>query len=198
MRVALRLILAAIVFFVLTPNGICSELVHSHGIAICSTIISELSEGKIGYNAATSISTAIANAGNKHFGRVTCGDMWLYLAIAHVESGFRSNVINEYSCCGIFQVHAPSWAGKFGVSTKQLLNPSVNADCGIRIFKYYLELYKDVIPALSAYNSDHPRASLSYAQAVLSTRRKIKQRYTELYRILNSERVALGSVPTAN
>jgi len=159
--------------------------VHRHGLTICSVIIEEMSEGKVNLDKAGEISLAIAEAGNRHFGRVTCGDMWLYMAIAYVESGFRNNIINPQSCLGMFQVHGPSWARKFGLRYRDLLNPSTNADAGIRVFKYYLERYKHLIPALSAYNSDHPTAATGYAWAVLGARKRIKQRYTELYRVFN-------------
>ncbi len=158
-----------------------SEKVHGNGLAICSIIISELTEGKISRQKGEEISLAIARAGNKHFGRVTCGDMWLYMALVHVESGFRNNIINYYNCRGMFQVHAPSWARKFGLRYADLLDLQTNADCGVRVFKYYLDLYREVVPALSAYNSDHPRAALGYARAVLYTRIRIKKRYAQLY-----------------
>ncbi len=48
-------------------------------------------------------------------------DMWLYMAIVYVESGFRNNIINEQNCRGMFQIHAPSWAGKFGIRYADLL-----------------------------------------------------------------------------
>jgi hypothetical protein len=146
-----------------------------------------MSEGKIGPNEAGEISLAIANAANRHFGRVTCCDMWLYMAIAHVESGFRSNIINTQNCRGMFQIHAPSWARKFGIRYVDLLDVEVNADCGIQVYKYYLDLYKKVIPALRAYNSDDPRAAVNYAWAVLSTRQKIKKRYLQLDKAFKEE-----------
>ena len=59
----------------------------------------------------------------------------------------------------------------------------MNAECGVQIFKYYLEMYGNLVHALSAYNSDHPRASTGYARAVLATREKIRKRYIQLYRI---------------
>jgi len=156
--------------------------VHRNGLTICSLIITEMTDGKVSLGEARRISLAIARAGNKHFGRVTCGDMWLYMAIAYIESGFRNNIVNYKNCRGLFQVHAPSWARKFGVSYRDLLDPATNADVGICIFKYYLKLYKRLIPALSAYNSDHPGAATRYARAVLWARKRIKKRYTELYR----------------
>lgn len=162
--------------------------VHRNAIAICSIIISEMTEGKVNLAKAKEISLAIANAGNKHFGRITCGDMWLYMAIVYVESGFRNNIVNQLNCRGMFQVHAPSWARKFGVKYADLLDLETNADCGIRVFKYYLEQYKRLTPALSAYNSDHPRAATGYALAVLATRQKIKKRYTALYTAFQSHK----------
>jgi hypothetical protein len=167
-----------------------AEMVHGNAISICSIIISEMTEGKISDQDAKDIALAIANAGNRHFGKVTCGDMWLYMAIVYIESGFRNNIINSYNCRGMFQVHAPSWARKLGVRYGDLLDLETNADCGIRVFKYYLELYKKIPPTLSAYNSDHPRAAMNYASAVLSTRSKIKRRYTQLYRALKEDKIA--------
>ncbi|HMK36005.1 MAG TPA: lytic transglycosylase domain-containing protein [Desulfomonilaceae bacterium] len=189
------------VAFLLTAMSVqhrawAAERVHPNAVSICSVIIQEMSEGKIGSEKAREISLAIANAGNKHFGRVTCGDMWLYMAIAHVESGFRNNIINHQNCRGMFQIHAPSWARKFGIGYADLLKPEINADCGIQVFKYYLELYQKVVPALSAYNSDHPRAAMNYAWAVLGARQKIKKRYTELHKTLRDEkRVAVETDP---
>ena len=185
---------AILVLLFLPLSSWARPKVHRHGITICSTIIWELTEGKIGKKEAREISLAIARAGNKHFGKTTCGDMWLYMAIAYVESGFRNNLVNRLNCRGMFQVHAPSWARKFGVSYKDLLKKEVNADVGIRVFKYYLRLYKKLIPTLSAYNSDHPRAARRYARAVLSVRKRIKKRYEELYRSFNgSSAIALNN-----
>jgi hypothetical protein len=160
--------------------------VHRHGITICSLIICELTEGRISKKEAREISLAIARAGNKHFGKTTCGDMWLYMAIAYVESGFRNDVVNHLNCRGMFQVHAPSWARKCGVTYKDLLKKEINADVGVRVFKYYLQLYKKLVPTLSAYNSDHPRAGRRYARAVLGAKKRIKKRYEQLYRSFNA------------
>ena len=157
--------------------------IHSNGIAICSVIINDMTEGRVSLRQSQEMATAIANAGNRHFGRITCGDMWLYMAIVFVESGFRNNIVNYENCRGMFQVHAPSWASKFGIRYADLLNLETNAECGIQVFKYYLNLYGNVVPALSAYNSDHPYASRRYALAVLATREKIKNRYLKLYRV---------------
>jgi len=179
-RVAAPLVL---VFALLAGPGVShSWQVHNNGLTICSVIINEMTSGQIGLEEAREISEAIANAANRHFGRVTCGEMWLYMAIAYVESGFRNNVVNYMNCRGMFQVHAPSWARKFGLTYNDLLIPDTNADAGIRVFKYYLERYGRVLPALSAYNSDDPHAATGYARAVLGTRLKIKKRYTQLYR----------------
>ena len=182
-----RIILIILLFlFCLNPDGAAGAgKVHRHGLAICSVIIKEMTEGRISLREAGLISRAIAHAGNKHFGRVTCGEMWLYMAIAYVESGFRNNVVNYKNCRGMFQIHAPSWARKLGFRYRDLLDPEKNADAGIHIFKYYLHRYKRLIPALSAYNSDHPRRARGYAKAVLGTRRKIKKRYMQLYESLH-------------
>jgi hypothetical protein len=173
---------------VFSTSAMGAGVVHSDAMAICSIIINEMTEGKISGDRAREISLAIAQAGNKHFGRVTCGDMWLYMAIVHVESGFKNNIINSENCRGMFQVHAPSWARKFGLRYGDLLDLQTNADCGIWVFKYYLQQYKNVVPALSAYNSDHPRAAMGYARAVLGARRKIQKRYAELYRKFKEEK----------
>jgi len=176
-------------------TALASPTVHHNAMSICAIIIHEMTEGKISISNAREISLAIARAGNKHFGRVTCGEMWLYMAIVYVESGFRNNIINHYNCRGMFQVHAPSWARKFGVRYSDLLDLETNADIGIQVWKYYLAMYKKEIPALSAYNSDHPGAATGYAQAVLSARTRIKKRYAELYRAFKSAKMqaSLGS-----
>lgn len=174
------------------------QRVHRHGLTICSIIINELTEGRVDLDKARKITDAIGHAGNKHFGRVTCGDMWLYLAIVQVESGFRTDVVNFRNCRGMFQVHAPSWARKFGLKYTDLLDLQINADAGIRVLKYYLERYQDLSRALSAYNCDHPRAAGRYVRAVMGTRKKIKRRYTELYRSFQKqERLAAEIQPVA-
>jgi hypothetical protein len=173
------------------------QVVHPHGIDICSQIVQEMTEGKISPQKAREISLAIGNAGNRHFGKVTCGDMWLYMAIVHVESGFRNNIVNEQNCRGMFQVHAPSWAGKLGIRYADLLEIQTNADAGISVFKYYLQLYRNIAAALSAYNSDDPRAAMRYARAVLYTRQKIKKRYTEIYRQLKNESMIASEIETS-
>lgn len=179
-------------FFLIPASAARSATVYPYAISICSVIINEMSNGEVSLEKAREMTMAIAHAGNKHFGQVTCGDMWLYMAIVHVESGFRNNIINTRNCHGMFQVHAPSWARKFGVKYADLLDLETNAHCGIGILKYYLNLYKKLVPALSAYNSDHPRAAVRYAWAVLATRKKIRQRYAELYRVVHEgNRVAL-------
>ncbi|MBI4961986.1 MAG: lytic transglycosylase domain-containing protein [Desulfomonile tiedjei] len=188
----IRLIMPLLVLLLVCPiatDVVGAERVHPHAMTICAIIINEMTEGKISQDKAKQISLAIAHAGNRHFGRVTCGDMWLYMAMVYIESGFKNNIVNELNCRGMFQVHAPSWARKFGLTYGDLLDLHTNADSGIRVFKYYLELYKKTVPALSAYNSDDPRAATGYARAVLNTRLKIKKRYTELYRALHDEQV---------
>ncbi len=177
---------AALLWLVLAGcrSALGAGVVQSDALTICSVIINEMTEGKVSNDRAREISLAIAQAGNKYFGRVTCGDMWLYMAIVHVESGFRNNIINGQNCRGMFQVHAPSWARKFGLRYADLLNLQTNADCGVRVFKYYLDQYKRLVPALSAYNSDHPWAAIGYARAVLGTRRRIRKRYIELHKAM--------------
>jgi len=170
-----------------------SDRVHKHSITICSLIITEMTEGRVSVAKAREMSLAIAHAGNQHFGRVTCGDMWLYMAIVYVESGFRNNIINYQNCHGMFQVHAPSWASKFGIKSRDLLDVHINAHVGIWVYKYYLEQYKSVVPALSAYNSDHPTAARGYARTVLGAKQSIKRRYTQLYRsFLKNEMMAFN------
>lgn len=187
MRGLLPFILALAIHVVCVPASDAAT-VHRNAMSICAIIINEMTEGRISVSEAREISVAIARAGNRHFGRVTCGDMWLYMAIAYVESGFKKNVVNRYNCRGMFQIHAPSWARKFGVKYSDLLDLHTNADIGLQVFKYYLRLYKGLIPALSAYNSDHPGAARGYARTVLGARKRIKRRYTELYKAFRSAR----------
>lgn len=177
--------------FVAAASANAGTRYNPDALYICAQIISELTEGRLTTKDGEDISRAIAEAANKHFGSVTAGDMWLYMAIAYMESGFRINVINYQNCRGMFQIHAPSWASKFGVRYAELLNPRINAEVGILVFKYYLDLYKHVIPTLSAYNSDHPRAAVGYAHAVLNIRKKIMKRYVEIYHRLHESRRAM-------
>lgn len=189
--------LLALLLFLSVSTSTAQEKAHPNGLAICSVIINEMTEGKISLRQAYETASAIANAGNKYFDRVTCGDMWLYMAIVFIESGFKNNIVNYQNCRGMFQVHAPSWANKFGIRPVDLLDLRVNAECGIQVFRYYLALYGHVVPALSAYNSDHPRAAMGYARAVLSTREKIKKRYVQLYRTYRDSPVLVAASITA-
>ena len=199
----IRRIVGVVVFFCLFVYPAAASdasRVYPYAIPIFAVIINEMSDGKVNLDQARDMALAIARAGNGHFGRVTCGDMWLYMAIVYVESGFKTNIVNEQNCRGLFQVHAPSWARKFGVGYADLLDMKVNAHCGIGVFKYYLHLYKGLVPTLSAYNSDHPRAAVGYASAVLSARNRIKIRYTALYHALHGNpsehRNRVASKPT--
>lgn len=185
----IRVIMGIILFFCGYLSPAYGEVVHTNGLSICSIIINELSEGKISLEEAKEISVAIAEAGNKHYGKVTCGDMWLYMAIVHIESGFRNNIVNYLNCRGMFQVHAPSWARKFGLKYGDLLDLKTNADCGIRIYKYYQDIYRTTIPTLSAYNSDDPYAARGYARSVLQVRQRIKKRYAQLYKAFNDKQL---------
>ncbi len=188
-------VLAVLLFLSVAPAS-AQEKAHPIALDIFSQIIFEMAEGKLTAAQSQQTASTIANAANKYFNRVTCGDMWLYLAMVYIESGFRNNIINHHNCHGMFQVHAPSWARKFHVRYADLLDLRVNAECGIQIFKYYLEMYGNVVHALSAYNSDHPRASTGYARAVLATRDKIKRQYIRIYREhLNAPVLAAASYP---
>jgi hypothetical protein len=181
---------------VLFPIALRAEAkIQTNGIAICSVIINEMTEGKISLKQSREIANAIAVAGNRHFGKVTCGDMWLYMAMVYVESGFRNNIINYQNCRGMFQIHAPSWASKFGIRYNDLLNLETNADCGVQVLKYYLSLYRDLGQALSAYNSDHPVAAKGYARMVMSVRYKIKKRYAQLYHTYKDAPMLVAKTP---
>ncbi|MFA6222856.1 MAG: lytic transglycosylase domain-containing protein [Desulfomonilaceae bacterium] len=193
-RVAVPII--GTLLLVLFPIALRAEVkIQANGIAICSVIINEMTEGKIPLKQSRDIATAIAGAGNRHFGKVTCGDMWLYMAMVYVESGFRNNIINHQNCRGMFQIHAPSWASKFGVKYRDLLNLETNADCGVQVLKYYLGLYRDLGQALSAYNSDHPAAARGYARMVMSVRNKIKKRYAQLYHTYKDAPMLVARTP---
>jgi len=177
--------------FVATDSASAPPRYNPDALHICAQIISELTEGRLTTKDGEDISRAIAEAANKHFGSVTAGDMWLYMAIVYIESGFKVKVVNYQNCRGMFQIHAPSWASKFGVKYGELLNPRTNAEIGVLVFKYYLGLYKHIIPTLSAYNSDHPRAAIGYAHAVLNIRKKIMKRYVHIYQGLHQSRRAM-------
>ncbi len=187
-------VLAMLLFLSLAPAS-AQEKAHPNALAIFSQIVHEMADGKLSMKQSQDTALAIANAGNKYFNRITCGDMWLYLAIVYIESGFRNNIVNYRNCHGMFQVHAPSWARKFNVRYSDLLDLHVNAECGVQIFKYYLEMYGNLVHALSAYNSDHPSASTRYARAVLATREKIRKRYIQLYRVYRDTPVLAAATP---
>lgn len=187
----------ALLLFLNVAHVSAQEKAQPNALAICSVIIHEMSEGKLSLRQSYDTASAIANAGNKYFEKITCGDMWLLMAIVHVESGFRNNIVNHRNCRGMFQVHAPSWANKFGLRQSDLLDLRVNAECGVQIFKYYLEMYGHVAPALSAYNSDDPNAAMRYARAVMATRQKIKRRHIQLFRTYR-DKPLLAAVAAGN
>ena len=169
-------------FLGLPMEGACASRVQKNALGICSAIIMEMTEGRVKTAEADEIclrSQMPATSTSAGSPAETCGSIWP-LCMWRAASGSESST--ALIARGFFRVHAPSWARKFGLKYKDLLDLETNADSGVRVFKSYLDLYENLVPTLSTYNSDHPSWATGYARTVIATRNRIKKRFTELFR----------------
>ncbi|WP_414450197.1 transglycosylase SLT domain-containing protein [Burkholderia sp. 22PA0099] len=103
----------------------------------------------------------------------------LMRAIAQVESGTRTNVINTNSNgttdIGLMQINS-SWLPRLareGITEQSLLDPCTNAYVGAWILSQNIRQYGPTWNAVGAYNASSPDKRLAYAQKVYDTAQSI-------------------------
>jgi len=74
----------------------------------------------------------------------------LVLAIIAEESRFNPNAVSPVGAQGLMQV-MPQWEKVLGISGS-LKDPEVSIKYGLEVLGFYLEMYKDIEMALTAYN----------------------------------------------
>ena len=77
----------------------------------------------------------------------------LALAIAEVESSFRSNAVSSKGAIGVMQIMPRTALLEFGVPEKDLFNPMINIKIGVKFLDSLIKKYRgDIGIALSHYN----------------------------------------------
>ena len=106
----------------------------------------------------TSHSNAQTERLNAHLSALmACGNPRLALAIARVESNYRSVVNVKEGSTGLMQVK-PSTARSIGCTAKtqsQLLDPFLNVKCGCRYIDHLSQRYAGLSDVVSAYNAGY-------------------------------------------
>ena len=74
----------------------------------------------------------------------------LVLSIITEESRFDPNVISPMGAIGLMQV-MPQWEKVLGIAGS-LKDPEVSIKYGLQVLGFYMEMYKDIEMALTAYN----------------------------------------------
>lgn len=74
----------------------------------------------------------------------------LVLSIIAEESRFDPNALSPVGAIGLMQV-MPQWEKVLGIQGS-LKDPEVSIKYGLQVFGFYMEMYKDVEMALTAYN----------------------------------------------
>jgi soluble lytic murein transglycosylase-like protein len=74
----------------------------------------------------------------------------LVLAIIAEESRFNPNAVSPVGAIGLMQV-MPQWEKVLGISGS-LKDPEVSIKYGLQVLGFYMEMYKDIEMALTAYN----------------------------------------------
>jgi soluble lytic murein transglycosylase-like protein len=86
-------------------------------------------------------------------------DISLIFAMIKQESNWKSNVVSHAGAIGIMQIMPSTGRSFCGLSKKQLYNPHLNLDCGIRYLKKQLERFGSMKLALCAYNAGPGRVA---------------------------------------
>jgi soluble lytic murein transglycosylase-like protein len=85
-----------------------------------------------------------------HYGALYKRDPDLVLAIIAEESRFNPNAVSAVGAVGLMQV-MPQWEKVLGISGS-LKDPEVSIKYGLEVLGFYMEMYKDIEMALTAYN----------------------------------------------
>ena len=84
------------------------------------------------------------------YGALYKRDPDLVLAIIAEESRFDPNAVSPVGAVGLMQV-MPQWEKVLGISGN-LKDPEVSIKYGLQVLGFYMEMYKDIEMALTAYN----------------------------------------------
>jgi soluble lytic murein transglycosylase-like protein len=85
-----------------------------------------------------------------HYAALYKRDPDLVLAIIAEESRFNPNAVSPVGAVGLMQV-MPQWEKVLGISGS-LKDPEVSIKYGLQVLGFYMEMYKDIEMALTAYN----------------------------------------------
>ena len=85
-----------------------------------------------------------------HYAALYKRDPDLVLAIIAEESRFNPNAVSPAGAVGLMQV-MPQWEKVLGISGS-LKDPEVSIKYGLEVLGFYMEMYKDIEMALTAYN----------------------------------------------
>lgn len=85
-----------------------------------------------------------------HYAALYKRDPDLVLAIIAEESRFDPNAVSPVGALGLMQV-MPQWEKVLGISGN-LKDPEVSIKYGLEVLGFYIEMYKDIEMALTAYN----------------------------------------------
>ena len=121
----------------------------------------------------------------------------LALAVAEVESSFRSNVVSSKGAVGVMQIMPRTALLEFGVPKKDLFNPIINIKIGIKFLDGLIKKYKgDIGIALSHYNGGSAvgrwpnvkiiPATYPYVLKVLRNSNKLGVQTPTLFKIKNT------------
>ena len=121
----------------------------------------------------------------------------LALAIAEVESSFRSNAVSSKGAIGVMQIMPRTALLEFGVPEKDLFNPIINIKIGVQFLDSLIKKYRgDIGIALSHYNGGSAvgrwpnvkiiPATYPYVLKVLKNSNKLGMQTPTLFKIKNT------------
>lgn len=150
-------------------------------LIIFLVFLSAASHAKQSYNQAYLRALLIENANNSTYVSPS-----LALAVAKVESNFRSNAVSHKGAIGVMQIMPRTALLEFGVQREELFIPATNIKIGIKFLDSLIKKYKgNVGVALSHYNGGSAvgrwpnikiiPATYPYVIKVLQNSQKIKQ-----------------------
>ena len=133
----------------------------------------------------------------------------LALAVAAVESSFRSNVISSKGAVGVMQIMPRTALLEFGVPKKDLFNPIINIKIGVKFLDGLIKKYRgDIGIALSHYNGGSAvgrwpnvkiiPATYPYVLKVLRNSNKLGMQTPTLFRIKNTRINKVIYTPKSN
>ena len=115
----------------------------------------------------------------------------LAIAVAKVESNFRSDAVSHKGAVGVMQIMPRTALLEFGVERKKLFNPRINIKLAVKFLDSLIKKYRgDIGVALSHYNGGSSvgkwpnlkiiPATFPYVLKVLKTSKKLQKRAPSL------------------